>query len=131
MKLRDEWADDRYGGSCKGWLRKGTVFMIDGKRVVLSVQASFAHYSKPRENWVRLDECSEVEVALVNDDLRTTEEIRQAAHSKPRTDMYLPSQLGIEGFDDYFSSDHIAGYVPIGVVESLADELAKIGTIVG
>ena len=121
MKLKDEWADDRYGGSCRGWLRKGMIFEIGDKRVILSVQASENHHSTPKKNWVNLDWCSEVEIALVND-----------KYKKPTTEPYffLPSDLGIEGFDDYFSYGNIGAYVPIGVVENLADELAKIGRIV-
>lgn len=123
MKLKDEWADDIYGGSCKGWLRKGTIFEIGDKRVILSVQASENHHSTPQKNWVRLDWCSEVEIALVNDKYK-----KQAVETEPY--FFLPGELGIEGFDDYFSYGNIGAYVPIEVVEDLADELAKIGKII-
>lgn len=121
MKLRDEWADDTPYGVHKGWLRKGTIFKIRDKKVILSVQASETHHSTPRENWLKLSDCSEVEIALVN--ANYTEEQPGEKY------FFLPSDLGIAGFDKYFSYD-IGAYVPLGVVESLADELAKLGTIV-
>jgi len=121
MKLRDEWADDTPYGVHRGWLRKGTIFNIGDKKVILSVQASKTHYSTPRENWLKLSDCSEVEIALVN--ANYTEEQPRGKY------FFLPSDLGIAGFDKYFSYD-IGAYVPLEVVESLADELAKRGTIV-
>ena len=121
MKLRDEWVDNSPYGGRPGWLRKGTIFKIGDKKVILSVQASETHCSIPRMDWLKLSDCSHVEVGLVN-----------ANYTKEKPDdkyFFLPSDLGIENFDKYFSYD-IGAYVPLGVVESLADELAKLGTIV-
>jgi len=122
MKLRDEWVDNSPYGGRPGWLRKGTIFKIGDKKVILSVQASETHCSIPRVDWLKLSDCSHVEVGLVN-----------ANYTKEKPNdkyFFLPSDLGIENFDKYFSFGNIGGCIPIEIVESLADELAKRGTIV-
>ncbi len=119
MKLRDDGFDEN--GERNGWIRKGKVFDVGDKRVILSVQASEHHYSTPKVNGIRLCDCISVEIALVND---------KYVHGNSEPYFYLPSELGIQGYDNYFSFGRIGAYVPLDVVERLADELAENGTMV-
>lgn len=118
MKLKDEWEEKI---EPKGWIRKGTIFKIGDKRVILSVQASYTHHSTPQISGLPLENYSEVEIAIINDKYRK-------GYSEPY--FYLPSEIGIQGYDNYFSFGKIGPYVPLRVVEKLADKLGKKGTIV-
>jgi len=118
MKLKDEWAEEI---ELKGWIRKGTIFKIRDKRVILSVQASYTHHSTPQISGLPLEDYSEVEIAILNDKYMKD-------CSEPY--FYLPSEIGVQGYDNYFSFGKIGPYVPLRVVEKLADELERHGKIV-
>ena len=92
MKLRDDGFDEN--GERNGWIRKGKVFDVGDKRVILSVQASEHHYSTPKVNGIRLCDCISVEIALVN---------TKSVHGNSKRNFNLPRKLAIRGYTNYFS----------------------------
>ena len=75
--------------------------------ISISIQASRTHYSTPRVDGVNLNDCASVEVAIFDED-------GEFCH---------PSKIGVRGFNRYFASDHIAGYMPITAVKSMLSAL--------
>ena len=85
--------------------------------VTLSIQASQIHYCSPRRGdaSVPLEHYESVEIALWWTNARGN----RGWITKPSAD------LGIDGFDDLWSNDDVAGWVPLPRVGALQVELAR------
>ncbi len=85
--------------------------------VVLSIQASSWHYCTPKTDGLPLEQYEEVEVAVVGPEHEWT--LRDGR--TVRTTLYLPSQIGVEGFDHLFSDNEapVAGWMSWEDVERL------------
>lgn len=79
---------------------------------VLSVMASAADRCTPQANGLPLDSYDEVEVALIRG---------------PGYDYVMPSELGVDGFDDLFDAgnDNIASFIEMAKVDALRAALAE------
>lgn len=88
--------------------------------VILSVQAAWSCYCNPRKGCAHtpLELYESVEIALWFADYEPCEQ-----HGRPW--ITRPSQqLGIDGFDEVWNGDVVAGWVPLAVVGRLQRELA-------
>lgn len=97
-------------------MREGEVY----GPIILSVQASEHHYCTPRESWYdNIEDYFDVELGIFD-----TRKVVETEFGSKYHKMVLPSELGIDGMDNEFSSN-VAPYVDWGYVNKLRATLKE------